>query len=54
MSRGWIGNYAYHRARIDDKSIAIVDLDTKEEFTYLDLEKRANRLARVLRDDCEV
>ncbi|MDR1376252.1 MAG: AMP-binding protein [Synergistaceae bacterium] len=50
MSRGWIGNYSHFRARIHADSLAVVDIDTGERYTYGDLEDRANRLASFLRD----
>ena len=49
MPNGWLGNYAYFRARIEPGKDAVVDLDTGVHYTYGDLEDRANRLAHVLR-----
>ena len=48
MPNGWIGNYAYSRARLNPGKDAVVDLDTGIHYTYNDLEDRANRLAHVL------
>ena len=48
MSNGWIGNYSYFSARIDDKKDAVVDLDTGIHYSYGQLEDRANRLAYAL------
>ena len=48
MPNGWLGNYAYFRARLDAAKDAVVDLDTGVHYTYGDLEDRANRLANVL------
>ena len=48
MPNGWIGNYAYSRARLNPAKDAVVDLDTGVRYTYGDLEDRANRLAHVL------
>ena len=48
MSNGWIGNYAYFRARLDATRIAVTDLDTGIDYTYGELESRANRLAHCL------
>ncbi|WMJ83243.1 AMP-binding protein [Oscillospiraceae bacterium LTW-04] len=49
MSNGWIGNYSYFRARLDATRIAVTDLDTDKNYTYGDLESRANRLAHCLK-----
>lgn len=46
----WIGNYAYSRARLNGDSIALQDLDTGAQYTYLDLDRRANALAHLLKD----
>ncbi len=48
MSAGWIGNYSFFRARIDSTREAVYDLDTETHYTYGDLERRANLLARFL------
>jgi fatty-acyl-CoA synthase len=49
MSQGWIGNYSYFRARVHAASLAVVDIDNGERYTYGDLEDRANRLANFLK-----
>ncbi len=51
MSNDWIGNYLSSRAKISPNKVAIVDLDNKLNFTYSELEQRANRLAKVLKED---
>jgi len=50
----WIGNYSYFRARLDPERVAIEDLDTEVQYTYGQLDARANRLAHFLRDDCGI
>lgn len=50
MPNGWIGNYAHFRARLDAGRVAVKDLDTGAEYTYGDLENRANRLAHCLKE----
>ncbi len=50
MDNGWIGNYAYARARLEPNKVAVVDLDTGCRYTYGDLDRRANTLANLLRD----
>lgn len=49
MSKSWIGNYSYFRARINSSSEAVYDLDSGIHYTYGDLEKRANLLANFLK-----
>lgn len=51
MSNNWIGNYLYSRSLLCPEKIAIVDLDDNKEYSYSELEKRANRLAQVLKED---
>lgn len=48
MPNGWLGNYSCFRARLEANRDAVVDLDTGVNYTYGDLEDRANRLAHVL------
>lgn len=48
MPNGWIGNYAFSRARLEPNKDAVIDLDTGIHYTYGNLEDRANRLAHVL------
>ncbi len=47
----WIGNYSYSRARISPDKTALVDLDANKSFTYSELDKRANQLANLLKED---
>lgn len=50
MPNGWIGNYSYFRARLNPESTAVQDLDTGAEYTYGELDRRANRLAHLLKE----
>lgn len=50
MDNSWIGNYSYARARLNAEGVAVVDLDTDKRYTYGDLDRRANTLANILRD----
>ncbi|HRV99687.1 MAG TPA: class I adenylate-forming enzyme family protein, partial [Aminobacteriaceae bacterium] len=54
MPNSWIGNYSFFRARIDSSREAVYDLDTETRYTYGDLERRANLLARYLKDQAGV
>lgn len=44
----WIGNYLHSRSIISPDSVAIVDIDDNIEYSYKDLERRANNLAYTL------
>ncbi len=54
MPNSWIGNYSFFRARIDSSREAVYDLDTETRYTYGDLERRANLLARYLKEQAGV
>ena len=54
MPNSWIGNYSFFRARIDSSREAVYDLDTETRYTYGDLDRRANLLARYLKDQAGV
>ena len=47
---GWIGQWADRRARLSPDRIGLVDATTDREFTYTELNGRANRTARLLRE----
>jgi fatty-acyl-CoA synthase len=42
------------RASLTPNRIALVELETNQEYTYAELNERANRLANLLRDDLDV
>ncbi len=44
----WIGGLSERRARLTPDRIGLVDADTGEEYSYADLDRRANRTARLL------
>ena len=44
----WVGNWSEKRAIISPKKIAIIDNIEKKEYSYLELDKRANKLANYL------
>jgi fatty-acyl-CoA synthase len=44
----WIGGLSERRARLSPDRIGLVDADTGEEYSYADLDRRANRTARLL------
>jgi fatty-acyl-CoA synthase len=46
----WIGQWSDRRARLSPDRIGLVDATTDREFTYAELNARANRTARLLRD----
>ena len=54
MDNSWLGNYSYFRARLSADSVAVVDLDINKEFTYGDLDFRANKLANYMKDNLGV
>lgn len=54
MNNHWIGNYLYYRARLDNKKKVVVDLDASTSYTYGELNKRANHLAKALKEKAQV
>ncbi|ERJ79531.1 AMP-binding enzyme [Peptostreptococcaceae bacterium oral taxon 113 str. W5053] len=54
MPNNWIGNYLYSRAQLSPNKVAVVDLDEGKEYSYVQLEHRANQLAQVLKEDFKV
>ena len=46
---GWVGRLSERRARLTPDRVGVVDAATDEEYTYADLDRRANRTARLLR-----
>lgn len=49
MANDWIGNYARSRAILSPDKVAVVDMDDQRSYTYLELDRRANRLAYALK-----
>ena len=47
---GWIGSLSGRRATLSPERVGLIDADTGAEFTYADLDERANRTARLLRN----
>ena len=47
---GWVGALSERRAALSPDRIGLVDADTGDEFTYTELDERANRMARLLRE----
>jgi fatty-acyl-CoA synthase len=47
---GWVGALSERRAQLTPARVGLVDADTEREFTYAELEQRANRTARLLRE----
>lgn len=45
----WVGDWSGRRARLTPDRIGLVDRSTERTFTYADLDARANRMARLLR-----
>jgi fatty-acyl-CoA synthase len=45
---GWVGRLSERRARLTPDRVGLVDAETGREFTYADLDRRANRTARLL------
>ncbi|MFC7073397.1 AMP-binding protein [Halovenus rubra] len=45
----WVGALSEKRATLTPERTALVDADTNTEYTYADLDRRANRTARLLR-----
>jgi len=46
----WVGDWSSRRAALSPDRIGLVDATTGERFTYADLDRRANRVARLLRE----
>lgn len=46
----WIGGLSERRAALSPDSVGLVDADTGTEYTYAELDRRANRTARLLRN----
>jgi fatty-acyl-CoA synthase len=46
----WIGAWSERRARLTPEAVGLRDATTGEAFTYRELDARANRTARLLRD----
>ena len=46
----WVGSISERRRQLSPERVALVDADTGEEYTYEELDRRANRAARLLRD----
>ncbi|RBI62265.1 long-chain fatty acid--CoA ligase [halophilic archaeon] len=45
----WVGAWSEKRALLSPETVGLVDATTGREFTYRDLDERANRAARLLR-----
>jgi len=46
----WVGALSERRATLSPDRVGVVDADAGREYTYADLDRRANRTARFLRD----
>jgi fatty-acyl-CoA synthase len=46
---GWVGRLSERRAQLTPDRVGLVDAETGEEYTYAELDRRANRTARLLR-----
>ncbi|WP_137283618.1 AMP-binding protein [Halorussus salinisoli] len=46
----WVGAWSEKRASLSPESVGLVDATTGERFTYAELDRRANRTARLLRN----
>ncbi len=49
----WVGAWSEKRAQLSPEKVGLVDATTGERFTYRELDRRANRTARLLRN-CDV
>ena len=47
----WIGNWSEIRSIISPNKLAIFDNNTKISYTYIELDKRANKLANYLNSE---
>jgi fatty-acyl-CoA synthase len=45
----WVGAVSERRAQLSPDRVALIDAETGDEYTYSELEERANRTARLLR-----
>jgi fatty-acyl-CoA synthase len=45
----WVGAWSEKRAQLSSDAVGLVDATTGERYTYADLDRRANRAARLLR-----
>lgn len=50
-NNGWIGDYLLSRSKINGQKIAVYDADNDTNYTYNDLNDRANRLANYLKGE---
>ena len=46
----WVGSLSERRAQLSPDRVGLVDAETGAEYTYADLDRRANRTARLLRE----
>ena len=46
---GWVGGLSERRAALTPDQVGLVDADTGAEYTYAELDRRANRTVRLLR-----
>ncbi len=46
----WVGAWSEKRAQLSPEKVGLVDATTGERYTYRELDRRANRTARLLRD----
>ena len=46
----WVGSLSERRAQLSPDRVGLVDTDTGTEYTYAELDRRANRTARLLRE----
>jgi len=53
-NNGWIGDYLSSRSKINGHKVAIYDIDNDKNYTYCDLNDRANILANFLKYELEV
>ncbi|MFC4553120.1 hypothetical protein ACFO3H_22660, partial [Halorussus sp. GCM10023401] len=45
----WVGAWSEKRAQLTPDAVGLVDATTGERYTYAELDRRANRTARLLR-----
>ncbi|ERH13725.1 MAG: acyl-CoA synthetases (AMP-forming)/AMP-acid ligases II [halophilic archaeon J07HB67] len=48
-ANGWVGDWSARRRQLSPDRVGVVDADTGREFSYADLDDRANRAARLCR-----